>query len=277
MALGEINCARCGWQNEPTARMCGGCGAPLRTPEPGAVSAYAQHGGPFAAEGVGGSALYSPDAPTTLTPTPPDMPAMGMMSPPYAAGAVGGWPGVATPVAAREQPRPDRGRRILITTGVALATLLIGLVAAWALIIQPALHNAADAQLRNALASAVSNVPGHAPAGHYFIKQDDMNSTLQQLLPADAPIKNLQARFSDGAIVFTYSFLGGTGSVTTEPYASGGDLRVQGTRVDGLLSLVESGDQLENVFNDALSKVPEQGKINSVSVTGDRIEVTVVG
>ncbi|MBF6591916.1 MAG: hypothetical protein IVW57_15515, partial [Ktedonobacterales bacterium] len=27
--MNVVVCARCGWPNEPTARMCGGCGQPL--------------------------------------------------------------------------------------------------------------------------------------------------------------------------------------------------------------------------------------------------------
>lgn len=263
MSLGEIYCALCGWQNESTARMCGGCGAPLRASEPGAVGAYAQPGITYPSEGVGNPALYAPDAPTTVTPTAPD------------ALAVGAWPGVPAPASAREKPRTHRGR-LLIIVGVVLAALLISTVGAWAMVIQPTLHNEADTQLRSALTSAVGDVPVHAPAGHYFIRQNTMNDLLQQFVPVDAPIKNVQARFSDGAITFTYSFLGASGSVTTQPYVSDGKLQVQGTRVDGPLSLVESGDQLENAFNDALSKIPEQGKIQSFSIVGDRLEITIV-
>src|SRR4051794_35556173 len=50
-----VTCTRCGWQNEPTARMCGGCGMPLRTTYPGATSNI---------DLVGGA------APRALRPTP---------------------------------------------------------------------------------------------------------------------------------------------------------------------------------------------------------------
>lgn len=277
MVPGEIICARCGWQNELTARMCGGCGAPLRTPEPGSVNAYALPGATQAVNALPSAAsFYSPEAPTTLTPTPPDVPAMGMPPRYGPPGAVGAWPGAAAPAAPQTKPHAN-GRRIAIITGAVLTALVIGLLGAWALIIQPALHHTVDTQLRNALSTAVSEVPRNAAAGTYAIGAGEVNAALQQLLPADAPIKNLQAQFSNGAIVFTYSFLGGKGSVTTQPYVNGGHLQAQGTTVNGLLSLFESGDQVQNAFNDALNGIPEQGKISSFTIRGNDIVLAVAG
>ena len=274
MVPAEIVCARCAWQNEPTARMCGGCGAPLRTPEPGAVNAYQP--GLTGAASVGAPGYYSPDAPTTMTPTPPDLLGMGLPGQPQAAGAIGAWPGAVAPVATQTKPRADR-KRIAIISGAVLAALIVGLFGAWFVIIQPALHRTVDTQLRNALASTVSNVPRNLPSAQYRVSISEVNGTLGQLLPVDAPIKNLQAHASGGEIVFTYSFFGGSGSVTTQPYVSGGRLQVEGTRVDGLLSLVESGDQTQSALDDALNTIPEQGRITGFTVTGDSIMVTIAG
>lgn len=254
--------------------MCGGCGAPLRTPEPGAINAYQP--GLAGVTNAGTPAYYSPDAPTTMTPTPPDLSAMASAGQPYPAGAVGAWPGAAAPVATQTKPRADR-KRIAIISGAVLAALLIGLLGAWFVIIQPALHRTVDTQLRNALASAVSEVPGNLPAGQYRVTMSEVNVTLRQLLPTDAPIQNLQAHTSAGALVFTYSFFGGSGSVTTQPVVSGGQLQAQGTRVDGLLTLVESGDQAQSALNDALNSIPEHGKITGFTVTSDAILVTISG
>lgn len=272
MVPAEIVCARCAWRNEPTARMCGGCGAPLLTPEP--VNAY--QAGAVGATAAGMPAYYSPDAPTTMTPTPPDLPALGMPAQPYPAGAVGGWPGAAAPVANQTKRGANR-KRIAIISGAVLASLLVGLLGAWFAIIQPALHHTVDTQLRNALASAVSGVPGNLRSAQYRVTIGEVNATLEQLLPSDAPIKNLRAHANAGALVFTYSFFGASGSVTTQPYLSGGRLQVEGTRVDGWLSLVESGDQTQSALNDALSTIPEQGEITGFTVANDAIMVSIAG
>ena len=274
MVPAEIVCARCAWRNEPTARMCGGCGAPLRTPDSGAANGYQP--GLVGVSGAGASAYYAPDAPTTMTPTPPDLPGLGAPGQPYVAGAVGGWPGAAAPVATETKPRADR-KRVAIICGAVLAALIIGLLSAWFVIIQPALHRTVDTQLRNALTSVVSDVPSNLPGAQYKVTIGEVNSTLSQLLPADAPIKNLQAHTSGSEIVFTYSFFGGSGSVITQPYVSEGHLQVEGTKVNGWLSLVESGDQTQSALNDALNTLPQKGKIAAFTVSGDAIMVTIAG
>lgn len=315
-------CANCGWQNDASARMCGGCGAPLRIPgQPEPVAAA-----PAPMPGVSPaiptpSGVYAQNAPTTFTPpseTPmqapgqspyianmpvgqppyapgasmpgqayyappagmapqPYGPPMGTMERPYSPGAVGAWPGaVAAPVATATKPRGQR-KRALIITGAVLAALIIGLIAAWALIVQPALHKTADSQIRNALSSIVNDVPGDIAPGTYYVTQGEVNQQLQQLLPSDSPIKNLQAQFVNGDIVFSYSFLGGTGTVTATPYLVNQRVQVHNTRVSGLLSTVESGNQLESAFNSALNGVPGQGKVTGFSVEPDRLVLTVGG
>ena len=66
----DIICPRCGWRNETTARMCGGCGRPLVSADPSATVgvpasfalAYASPSTPPVAPG---------DAPTELVPLDP--------------------------------------------------------------------------------------------------------------------------------------------------------------------------------------------------------------
>jgi hypothetical protein len=202
-------------------------------------------------------------------------PPMGAMERPYSPGAVGAWPGtVAAPVATATKPA-GKAKRALIITGAVLAALIIGLIAAWTLIVQPALHNTADSQIRSALSSVVSSVPGNIAPGTYYVTQGEVNQQLQQLLPSDSPIKNLQAQFVNGNIVISYSFLGSAGTVTTTPYLVNQRVQVQNTRVDGLLSSVESGNQLESAFNSALNGVPGQGRVTDFSVEPDRLVLTV--
>ena len=221
-----------------------------------------------------GQAYYAP--PAGMAPQPYGPP-MGTMERPYSPGAVGAWPGaVAAPVATATKPRGQR-KRALIITGAVLAALIIGLIAAWALIVQPALHKTADSQIRNALSSIVNDVPGDIAPGTYYVTQGEVNQQLQQLLPSDSPIKNLQAQFVNGDIVFSYSFLGGTGTVTATPYLVNQRVQVHNTRVSGLLSTVESGNQLESAFNSALNGVPGQGKVTGFSVEPDRLVLTVGG
>lgn len=220
-----------------------------------------------------GQPYYAP--PAGMAPQPYGPP-MGAMERPYTLGAVGAWPGVAAaPVATATKPRGKR-KRALIITGSVLAALIIGLIAAWALVVQPALHNTADSQIRSALSSVVSSVPGNVAPGTYYVTQSDVNQQLQQLLPSDSPIKNLQAQFVNGNIVISYSFLGSTGTVTTTPYLVNQRVQVQNTRVDGLLSSVESGNQLQSDFNSAMSGVPGQGNVTDFSVEPDRL-VFIVG
>ena len=117
-----IICTRCGWQNDSTARMCGGCGAPLYIADPGATSqAYPVLPDPptLTPPGSQGPGAYAAQ-PYVQPATPPPM--LQMPTPVTAAPAA--WPGPG-----QAKARAGRGtfRWWIIPLVILVAILVMGL------------------------------------------------------------------------------------------------------------------------------------------------------
>src|SRR5258706_15765305 len=158
MTPSELMCPHCGWRNEGTARMCGGCGQPLRDssggqPRPASGSPY-------------GAASYANDAPTSLS-SGVEAPRNARAGPP-GGGNPAAWPGPGNSAGAAQASRSARGwRRALLIVFVVLLVLAVRRIAAWSGIIRPAVHNAVDTQLRADFARAVHAIPAELPPPPY--------------------------------------------------------------------------------------------------------------
>src|SRR5260370_397626 len=108
MTPSELMCPHCGWRNEGTARMCGGCGQPLR--DSSAVPLRPASGSPY------GAASYANDAPTSLSSgvgAPRDARAV-----PPGGGNPAAWPGPGNAAGASQAPRSAPGwPRALLASG----------------------------------------------------------------------------------------------------------------------------------------------------------------
>ncbi|MGH2516791.1 MAG: hypothetical protein ACRDHP_14150, partial [Ktedonobacterales bacterium] len=138
---GDITCARCGWRNEAIARMCGGCGQPLRQPS-GAPATLAMPAGWAGGPEPGATTPVDISAPFNRTVA---LPAPGLYSPaPAHERAPSVWPGAA-PAGQRANGKPPAKRknpwRVPITLFVVLCVLLAAALGTWALVVRPAMHN----------------------------------------------------------------------------------------------------------------------------------------
>ncbi|HEV2459219.1 MAG TPA: hypothetical protein VGS80_12745, partial [Ktedonobacterales bacterium] len=130
MAPPAVTCARCGWQNEPTARMCGGCGQPLRSSLPGEGQPYTSTDTmPYSGEA---ETLYAPPA------VPPDLPQSVVSRPPGGTASSAAWPEAGA--RSRAGSQATKGLRwwrapliLLLVLGLLVGTSL----GAWALIVRP--------------------------------------------------------------------------------------------------------------------------------------------
>src|SRR5262249_45620138 len=135
MLQAEIICGRCGWRNESTARMCGGCGQPLREFDPAATAAATPSVGWAAAVPFTPQA-YAHDAPPALAPTPvlpgPYPPALSYptATPPLQR-SLSPWPGGTERAASRPAGRGSSRWRILVIALVVTAVLVVGFFGAW--------------------------------------------------------------------------------------------------------------------------------------------------
>jgi hypothetical protein len=295
---GTIICARCGWQNDATARMCGGCGTPLRVADPGATSQADTGAAVWAPRQAD---ALAPDAPTTVSPypalaadanhprayaqpaTPPPIPQMPtpvtVASPPMA------WPGA---VQSKSKPLPGKFRWwvipvVIFTVIVVLGVLGLGI---WGLGIQPSTANSLNSLFPSALNSAFTQENSSLTPDHnrqVQISASDLNALIRAKSPASGPVTNLDAGYVTApypGLRLTYNFnVFSTELQDTTAYFSveNGRLALRGTVVDGSMSLFMSGDQMEQILNAGLGKLTNiQGKVQSFQLANDVLIIQLV-
>ncbi len=252
----EKRCARCGWQNEPTARMCGGCGMPLDTP------------GATASDDV--TALPGPPRTSPMAPGPTPLAPSADATTPAA------WPRPGREHLASGTPPARAWWRAPLIALVVVAVLAAASLGAWAFVVRPILHAQVDGALRGALGRVVEQIPPNVPGDTYSVPASTLTNLLHQRLPADAPVSNVRVEFSgDGTMSVLYRVAGQNDSVTTHLVADHGRLHAQATTVNGLLSLVESGDEMEAALNGALSRISPQDTISGIAVHDNTLFITV--
>jgi hypothetical protein len=279
----DIICQHCGWQNEPTARMCGGCGKPLRATDPGATSLATPSQEPAGwARALPGTSPIAHDAPTMVS-ISPDTPVLG--GPPAytpadaSAAPAARWPGLGAQP--RKAPAGSGGAqapwwRIPLIAGIVLVVLVVGFLGAWAVAIRPSLHSDLDTQLRTALDSSIYQVfQGSVPKGEKAISAAFINQVVAADLPTDSPVSNVSVAFANNQAIITYSFWGGSGAVSTNLAALNGRVVASGTSVECPLCFIESGDEMEATFNDALKQIPARTTITQIRTSNDTLYVTV--
>ncbi len=256
----ELQCRHCGWRNEPGARMCGGCGRPLR--EIVAAGASAAHRIPP----VGNDAPTVVDVPPVVRPPARRQP------------STVNWE--AMPDAPKWSLRTgaSAGRALLILLIVVMVALLAG-AGAWAAVIRPQLHQQIEGTLRSQLDGVVATVnqQPYIPTTTRSIPAADVTATLQGQIPSGLPVQNMHVSFSGGRVIVSFTTNGFDGAVSTALRAKNGRLVAAATEVDGPLALVESGSEMEQVINDGLGKVRTDISVKQVTLDNDVMTVAING
>lgn len=248
--------------------MCGGCGHPLRVLDPAATTAVHP---------------IAPDAAFPSTPTPYTISTQTTQAtPPTAMSA--SWPSAGSPPTPRSAfasaRRPGGWSRALVVFLVVLLVLAGGLLGAWALVIRPAVHAAVDASLRAALDNAVQTATANitvVPNGQYALPAAAFDAEIQRQLPADSHITDAHLDFTHDGVRVTYRFFGRPGSITTHLAASDGHVVARGTTVEDVLSLVESGDEMEATLNEALGRLPSRYRVTGIRAANHTLIVSIGG
>lgn len=294
----EKVCQACGWRNDGDARMCGGCGQPLRSSVAGATTALAPtatpgwYGTPNAASGPGGPA-GSTEAPTVWGATtrvagvPPALPAIPAHWPAQPQNGTSVEPLYPTghPV------RPARRRRngcvtALVTLLVVLGLLAGGVVAAWTLVVRPALHTQVDSALRSKLDGAVDAASPQLqlvqalPAGQYTvdIPASSINAQVAPALPPNSSVQRPTVHFipaGGGSVQLSYMLAGHQEQVTTRLVLHNNRLQAESTTVNGWLGFVESDSEMQSALNEALGRLPTVLRIASMHVANDTLSITI--
>jgi hypothetical protein len=258
-----IQCAHCGWLNDPGARMCGGCGRPLVA----SVTNAPMRGGVPADE-----AITDPELQTVAAPR-----------------------GRATPIAPASIPtgrRMNPVARVFLILGVVILILACVCAGAWGLVIRPSLHNQVDGAIRtqmNNLADQASAalikegiplIQAHGGSFAGSVPASTLNQQIAASASTQSPVSNTQVSFADGQLKVTFDSNNQQNSITTTLGTDSGHLVARGTTVTGLIALVESGPELESAINDALSRLPPNAQsanpqFTSVTLADDVLSYTI--
>jgi hypothetical protein len=265
--------------------MCGGCGQPLRTTDPGATAFAGVAQTPSALLGAVPTdpPIVSHDAPTLAGRgseiAAPPLPALGSASPLPPQKVA--WPGIA---AGRKSKRAagmsSAGSahwwRIPLIAGIVLVMLVAGSLGTWALFVGPSMHSTFDAQMQSVLDSGINGAfSGKAAAGQHTIPAKAFNDLVTRFVPNGSAVSNIKVSFANGQEIISYSFWGSSGTATTNLSVANGHAVARGTSVDCPLCYIESGDEMEATFNSALGYIPPSAKVTSVQATNNSLIVTV--
>ena len=284
-------CQHCGTVNEGGDRFCGSCGAVLASSRPIGNPAPAFPASPYGS---------SPDAPTLAEPLPSSQPTQYVLPPTQYVGPGSGpgawaaqqggyapppvWPNqpayAASPAGVRTSPMKRSRRRW--PWYLLLFLLILGLLAAgsWVVLLRPAIHQSVDGQIRQGLQQAIDQIP---PVG--LLKQSGdsqqvdeatINSYLAGNISQLAPITNMQVSLQPGVMVVNFQAYGFGSTVRLGMAAQGGTLVAQNVSVSGLLSWVESTDDLTARFDQALGQVPGKLGRHIASVAIDDKVITFI-
>ncbi len=301
MVPAEITCARCGWRNEATARMCGGCGMPLthndtpvnegatvaitdlpgfsdRTPPTAAANGANLNDTqptPPTSVGLRPSAYIAaaPITPVSRPTTPPTNVMVGVATPPIQTTA----PAPAVKPTRRWGVIWGRVAIIVVVALVALGALGYG---SWGLFVAPSIHTSVDAELHTHFASLVNVFKTTSASPTTITVTNAQASSALGLEDSSDWLQNMQVQFDQDVMYVTYTFEGTTGDISTHLFVSNGRLTVAATTVNGYLAgdsafaAIETGDQAEAAFNDALAQLPASETIQQVSVTSGHVTIT---
>lgn len=302
-------CQRCGTFNESGDRFCGGCGNVLITTvsspvsnQPGSSPSVpppveAASSGPQVAQYGGFSGNQAPAQPLAFQPTqyapppvsasgawPGQSPGAGYAAPPPPPWAPPPWvpPSGAIPSGARVPPPASRRRlprwqRILLI----LVAIVLVLTGAWIFIARSLIHNSVDGQIRDGLQSVVNQIfplPSDIAVPGYQYHQSEINNYIAQNSSQLSPLTDLQVSLQQDLIVATFKTFGFGSTVQFSLDINGGTLIATNVSVSGLLSWVESADEMTSRLNDALGQIGNRlgRRFQSVQVIPGSIVFTFV-
>jgi len=186
------------------------------------------------------------------------------------------WPDAGGPSARR----PRGWARGLVVFLVVLLVLTGAVLGAWALVIRPAIHTVVDSSLRAALDNAVQAATADitvVPNGQYTLPAAAFDAEMQRQLPADSHITDAHLDFTRDGVRVTYRFFGRPGSITTHLAAGDGHVVARGTTVADVLSLVESGNEMEATLNEALGRLPSRYRVTGIRTANHTLIVSIGG
>lgn len=162
-----------------------------------------------------------------------------------------------------------------------MLAILLALVGVWIIGARPIIHQNVDSQIQQGLQSAVDQIfplPASVlPGGDESYKQDEINSYIAEHSDQFSPVTDFHVSLQPNMLVATFKTFGVGSTVQFDLYVSGGALMATNVSVSGLLSWVESADELTPRLNGALSQINLKlgRQFTAVQITTGQINITI--
>jgi hypothetical protein len=184
-------------------------------------------------------------------------------------------------------PAPRRRRRPLLGCLVSFVIVVLVLAAAWFLGLRPYLHSVAADQLNQNLTSAIARIPPgvtQGPPGPLAVQENVVNNLVVLLSAPSDPVQHVQVHFTQcrddnnqsyGCAQVNLQALGFPCTVSGVPVATDGKLSVNRVKVEGIIALIMSPDELTTLIDarlaDAQAKLGHS--ITSVNIKDQEIDL----
>lgn len=177
----------------------------------------------------------------------------------------------------RRPRRRARGCFVGCLTTLLLLVVLGG--ALWFAVLRPYLHTIAETQLDHAMNSAVNQIPAQAaalpPGSTLQIKEASITNLIALNLAPSNPVKNPQTTITKQAVQITFQLYGNPCTIAAVPQISHGRLVVGDVRVDGIVGLIMSPDEMTTLLNKHLADAQGRLQHNVTAVRLDNQAITM--
>ena len=162
-------------------------------------------------------------------------------------------------------------------TTLVILLLLVG--AGWLLILRPYLHSLAEAQIDQALSSAVNQMPAQVtllPSGPLSVQENTINNLIVLNLAPTNPVQKPQTQISPSGIRVAFQLYGFPCAIAGVPTVVNGQLVASQVTVDGIIGLVMSPDEMTALLNKHLADAQSRLKHTVTNVTLHQHEMDII-
>ena len=179
------------------------------------------------------------------------------------------------------QPKKRRGKGCLLYSLLTVVVLLIVLVGAWFVVVQPSLNNMAKSQLNDSMSKTVSTIPTEIALVSVGlsvpISESQINSLLSSQFASSTMVQNPQVTITPQNFIFNFQVFGFSCSATGVPVVSNGKITATDVTLSGIAALVLTPSDITTIVNNNLSAAVAriQHPVTGLTLKEHEIDVTL--
>lgn len=157
---------------------------------------------------------------------------------------------------------------------VVLVILLIGLSAGWIFWIRPAVHDVAQGKLDTAMTNAAQEIPPQSQlSGLISLKEDTITTLIASKLASSNLIQNPVVHITQNDVRLDFQLFGLPCAISLVPQVENARLVVSNVKVEGIISLFMSSDEMKERLNKYLQQYLHYS-VTNVQLKDHEIDLT---